>query len=178
MFHFPLALVDPGDVVLVPSPGYPPYGRGTLFAGGTPWFYPITRERGWLPDLAAVPADVARRARILWINYPNSPSGALAPPRFLEEAAAWCRERGIVLASDEGERVMVPEEAVIYAGPRRLVFVDLGEGRLQPREIEVGLKAGERYEVLSGLDPGEVVVTSGNSLIAAESRLKSATEHW
>jgi Cu(I)/Ag(I) efflux system membrane fusion protein len=84
----------------------------------------------------------------------------------------------VLLSSREGERVMVPEEAVIYAGPRRLVFVDLGEGRLQPREIEVGIKARDRYEVLSGLDPGDVVVTSGNFLIAAESRLKSATEQW
>jgi LL-diaminopimelate aminotransferase len=101
VFHFPLALVDPGDLVLIPSPGYPPYARGTLFAGGTPWFYPVRKGDGWLPDLRRIPADVARRARILWINYPNSPSGALAPLSFLREAAAWCRERGIVLASDE-----------------------------------------------------------------------------
>lgn len=84
----------------------------------------------------------------------------------------------VVLRSDEGEHVMVPEEAVIYAGPRRLVFVDLGEGRLEPREIEVGAKAGDAYAVLSGLEPGEVVVTSGNFLIAAESRLKSAAGQW
>jgi len=84
----------------------------------------------------------------------------------------------VVLRSDLGERLVVAEEAVIYAGPRRLVFVDLGEGRLEPREIEVGAKTGEGYEVLSGLTPGDVVVTSGNFLIAAESRLKSATEQW
>jgi len=84
----------------------------------------------------------------------------------------------VVLRSDLGERLVVPEEAVIYAGPRRLVFVDLGEGRLQPREIEVGAKTADGYEVLSGLAPGDVVVTSGNFLIAAESRLKSATEQW
>ncbi len=73
---------------------------------------------------------------------------------------------------------MVPEEAVLYAGPRRLVFLDLGEGRLKPQEIEVGVKSGAFYEVLSGLEEGDVVVTSGNFLVAAESRIKSATEQW
>jgi len=101
VFHFPLALVDPGDLVLVPSPGYPPYGRGTAFAGGVPWFYPVRKADRWLPDLRRIPDEVAGRARILWINYPNSPSGALAPLAFLREAAEWCRARGIVLASDE-----------------------------------------------------------------------------
>jgi len=84
----------------------------------------------------------------------------------------------VVLVVDRGERLVVPEEAVIYAGVRRLVFVDLGEGRLEPREIEVGMRMRDSYEVLSGLREGEVVVTSGNFLIAAESRLKSATEKW
>lgn len=101
VFHFPFALLDPGDLALIPSPGYPPYARGTLFAGGTPWFYPVRKADRWLPDLRRIPEDVARRARILWVNYPNSPSGALAPAGFFEEAAAWCRARGIVLASDE-----------------------------------------------------------------------------
>ena len=79
---------------------------------------------------------------------------------------------------DLGERLVVPESAIIYAGPRRLVFIDLGEGRLRPQEIEVGIKVEDAYEVLSGLKRGDKVVTSGNFLIAAESRLKSAVEKW
>jgi Cu(I)/Ag(I) efflux system membrane fusion protein len=79
---------------------------------------------------------------------------------------------------ERGERLVVPEEAVLYVGPRRLVFLDLGEGRLKPQEIEVGVKSGDFYEVLSGLEEGDVVVTSGNFLVAAESRIKSATEQW
>ncbi len=82
------------------------------------------------------------------------------------------------MGSAQGERLMVPEEAVLYAGPRRLVFVDLGDGRLSPQEIEIGVKSGDYYEVLSGLEAGDIVVTSGNFLVAAESRLKSATKQW
>ncbi|MCA9630658.1 MAG: efflux RND transporter periplasmic adaptor subunit, partial [Myxococcales bacterium] len=84
----------------------------------------------------------------------------------------------VELAADRGERVVVPVSAVIYAGPRRLVFLDLGEGRLKPQEIQVGIKAGDDYEVLEGLKAGDRVVSSGNFLIAAESRLKSAEGHW
>ena len=84
----------------------------------------------------------------------------------------------VEIAIDRGERLTVPESAVIYAGPRRIVFLDLGEGRLRPQEIEVGIKTGDWYEVRSGLRAGQKVVTSGNFLIAAESRLKSATGQW
>ena len=88
-------------MVLGPNPGYPPYSRGTRFAEGEYVPYPLLPERGFLPDLAAIPEAVAERAKILWICYPNSPTGAVAPPAFFEEAVRWCRERDIVLASDE-----------------------------------------------------------------------------
>ena len=77
-----------------------------------------------------------------------------------------------------GERLQVPESAVIYTGPRRLVFVDLGQGRLRPQEVQLGQKSGDAFEVLAGLREGDVVVTSGNFLIAAESRIRSATKYW
>jgi RND family efflux transporter MFP subunit len=79
---------------------------------------------------------------------------------------------------DSGERLVVPQSAVLYAGDRRLVFLDLGEGRLKPQEIQIGPKTGDFLEVLSGLQAGDLVVTSGTFLVAAESRLKSATEQW
>ena len=77
-----------------------------------------------------------------------------------------------------GKRLAIPESAVLYVGDRRIVFVDLGDGRLAPREVTIGPRAGDYYEVLSGLREGEVVVTSGNFLVAAESRLKSAASKW
>jgi len=101
IFHFPLAFVDPGDIVLCPSPGYPPYARGTAFAGGTPHFLPLLRENGYLPDIAAIPAEVAKKARILWLCYPGAPTGRLAPKGFLDEAVAWGREHGVLVVNDE-----------------------------------------------------------------------------
>jgi LL-diaminopimelate aminotransferase len=101
IFHFPLAFTEPGDIVLCPSPGYPPYSRGTLFAGARPFFFPLLKENGYLPDLDAIPEEVVRRARILWLCYPNAPAGALAPRKFLSEAADWARERGILVVNDE-----------------------------------------------------------------------------
>jgi Cu(I)/Ag(I) efflux system membrane fusion protein len=79
---------------------------------------------------------------------------------------------------DRGERLVIPESAVVYAGPRRIVFLDLGEGKLRSQEVEIGVKSGEFYEVIKGLNEGQEIVTSGNFLIAAESRLKSATGQW
>lgn len=84
----------------------------------------------------------------------------------------------VELTRDLGEALVIPESAVIYAGPRRVVFLDLGEGRLRPQQVVVGPKSGDVYPVLEGLQAGDRVVTSGNFLVAAESRLKSALEQW
>lgn len=84
----------------------------------------------------------------------------------------------VTLQLKRGARLVIPVSAVIYAGPRRLVFIDLGGGRLRPQEVTLGPKLGESYEVLSGLKAGQSVVSSGNFLIAAESRLKSAEGQW
>jgi len=101
VFNFPLCLIDPGDVVLCPTPGYPPYNRGTMFAGGVPYYYPLRMEDGFLPDLDAIPADVLARARLIWVNYPNSPSGRIAPDGFWPGLLAWASRHGIIVASDE-----------------------------------------------------------------------------
>jgi Cu(I)/Ag(I) efflux system membrane fusion protein len=84
----------------------------------------------------------------------------------------------VELRVDRGEKLLVPASAVLYAGPRRIVFVDLGEGRLAPREVEIGAGNGDVYEVISGLEAGETIVSSGNFLVAAESRLASALSQW
>ncbi len=84
----------------------------------------------------------------------------------------------VAIAVDAGVQLQVPKSAVIYTGPRRLVFVDLGEGRLRPRQVTLGRANDQNYEVLSGLKAGDTVVTSGNFLVAAESRIRSAEQYW
>ena len=98
---------------------------------------------------------------------PN-PRGDLKPGMFVD----------VLLDRDLGRKLAIPESAVLYAGDRRIVFVDLGGGRLAPRDVRLGPKAGDRYAVVEGLKEGDVVVTSGNFLVAAEARLRSATNKW
>lgn len=98
--HIALALLDPGDLALVPEPSYPVYAMGTLLAGAESHFLPLTTGNGFLPDLESVPPDVARRSKILWLNYPNNPTGAIASNEFFERAIEFARTYGLVLAHD------------------------------------------------------------------------------
>jgi LL-diaminopimelate aminotransferase len=98
--HLPLALVDPGDPVLITDPGYPVYAIGTMLAGGHAHYLPLRAESGWLPDLAAIPADVLARAQLLWLCYPSNPTAAVAPYSFFEESVAFAREHGLLIAQD------------------------------------------------------------------------------
>ena len=104
IFSFAQVLLDPGagrDVVVVTEPGYPVPERGALFAGAHVVTLPLHERNGWLPDTDALAEDVWQRAALVWVNYPNNPTGATAPLPFLERLAALAREHGFVLASDE-----------------------------------------------------------------------------
>lgn len=101
VFNVHEALLDPGDLVLVPSPGYPPYKRGAHFAEAESWFYPLDREHDFLPDLDAIPDDVCERAKAIWVCYPNSPSGAVADRGFYERLLAKADRHGWLVLSDE-----------------------------------------------------------------------------
>ncbi len=98
--HLPLAFVNPGDYVLVPTPGYPVYRVSTLFAGGTPYFLPLLKENGFLPDLSEIPEEVAKKAKLLFLNYPNNPTAAVAERAFFEEVVAFAHRYQIVVCHD------------------------------------------------------------------------------
>lgn len=98
--HLPLAFINPGDVVLVPDPCYPPYKSGTWFAGGEPYLLPLREENGFLPDFESIPADILKRAKIIFVNYPNNPTGAVAPRSFYEKLIKWAAANKILIASD------------------------------------------------------------------------------
>jgi LL-diaminopimelate aminotransferase len=95
-----LAFVDPGDVVLVPDPGYPTYGMGTMLAGGTPISVPLLAENNYLPDLGALSEKEARSAKILWLNYPNNPTGAAASLEFFERVVEFAHRHDLLVCHD------------------------------------------------------------------------------
>jgi len=100
LFHIHLCLLDVGDVALVPDPSYPSYEAGVKLAGGQIEWVPLLRQNGFLPDLDAIPADVARKAKMIWVNYPNNPTAAVAPPEFYRKLIDWARTYDVVVVSD------------------------------------------------------------------------------
>lgn len=144
-----MELIHPGQPVTISLP----YMADRRLEGRVAYVYPMLEGE-------------TRTARVR-IELPN-PDLAIRPDMYAN----------VEFQADLGERTLVPVSAVLYAGPRRIVFVDMGAGRLRPREVRIGVGNGDVYEVLEGLEPGEQIVLSGNYLVASESRLKSALTQW
>ena len=98
--HMPLAYVNHGDEVLIPDPCYPPYKSGTIFAGGVPYLMPLLPENDFLPDLGAIDYQVARRAKIMFLNYPNNPTSAVATEEFFKRVIEYANENNIIICHD------------------------------------------------------------------------------
>lgn len=126
--HFPVAFVNPGDVVLVPDPGYPVYATWTRFVGGEVHYMPLKREHGFLPDLSAIPADVAKRAKVMWLNYPNNPTAALATRDFYQRVVEFAQKHDVIVASD------VAYSEMYYEGEPPISFLEVDGAR------EVGIE--------------------------------------
>jgi LL-diaminopimelate aminotransferase len=126
--HFPLAFLNPGDLSLVTSPGYPVYHIGSLFAGGQTIFLPLLKENHFLPDLGRIPKETAGQAKMLFINYPNNPTAAVAGRTFFEEAVRFARENRVIICHDAAY------SEIAYNGYRPLSFMEV------PGAKEVGIE--------------------------------------
>jgi LL-diaminopimelate aminotransferase len=123
-----VAFVDPGDTVLVSSPCYPVYHIGTAFNGGKNYFLPLTKQNHFLPDLDAIPAEVARQAKMLWINYPNNPTAAVAEKDFFTRAVEFARRNTVIVCHDAAYTEMG------FDGYRPMSFLEVDGAR------EVGIE--------------------------------------
>ncbi|MGB2799512.1 MAG: LL-diaminopimelate aminotransferase [Dehalococcoidia bacterium] len=117
--HVALCFIDPGDIALVPDPAYPVYAIGTMFAGGSSYYLPLVEEHGFLPDLESIPSDIAQRAKMLWINYPNNPTAAVADLDFFERVVAFAKKYDIAVCHDG------PYTEVTYDGYRPVSFMQV-----------------------------------------------------
>jgi len=165
IFMLPLAYVDPGDVVLIPDPGYPPYTTGARARGGRCAYLPLVEENDFFPDLSDVSASTCSKSKILWINYPNNPTTKVASKRFLREAVDFCLENDILLASDEAYSELYFGEkpasvlSVDGADEVSLVFNSLSK-RSSMTGYRIGFAAG-RKELLEPFKKVQTQVHSG-----------------
>jgi LL-diaminopimelate aminotransferase len=159
--HIALCFIDPGDLALVSDPGYPVYSVGTMFAGGDCYFMPLTEENDFLPDLEAIPEAVARRAKLMWISYPNNPTGAVAGLDFFERVVRFAQKYDIAVCHDG------PYTEVAFDGYRPVSFLQ-AEGA---REVGVEFHSFSKSYNMTGWRIGMAV---GNAtMIDALMRVKS-----
>jgi LL-diaminopimelate aminotransferase len=123
LFHIHTALLDPGDIALVPDPCYPAYIAGVRIAGGVIHPLPLLRENGFLPDLGAVPEETAQKAKMIWVNYPNNPTAAHAPESFYEDLIAWAVKYDVAVISDN------PYSEICFDGYRPPTFLQFDGAR-------------------------------------------------
>jgi len=163
IFHMPEGFLNPGDLAILPSPGYSPYVRGTLFAEGTVHLMPLLARRGFLPDLSAIPASVAEKAKLIWINYPNNPTAATAPREFFEEVVEFGRKYGIIVCSDEAYGDIYFEErpgSILEIAREGVIATFSLSKRSAMANYRVGFVAGDRG-VVAGFRKVKTNVDSG-----------------
>ncbi len=117
--HIPMAFINPGDVVLVPSPGYPVYPVGTVFAEGEPYIMPLLEENDFLPDLDVIPDSVCKRAKLMFLNYPNNPTAAVGRRDFFKMAISFAEKNNIIICHDAAY------SEIYYNGKKPLSFLEL-----------------------------------------------------
>jgi LL-diaminopimelate aminotransferase len=159
--HLVFAVCNPGDVVLVPEPGYQAYLGGAILAGAVPHVVPLRAERGFLLELDDVPEEILARTRLVFLNYPNNPTAAVAPREYLERMVAACRARGIVLAYDNAYSDITFDG---YVAPS--IFEIAGA-----RDVAIEFFSLSKSFQMTGWRIGFAV--GGSPLVAALSKVKS-----
>jgi LL-diaminopimelate aminotransferase len=159
--HAPLAFINPGDAALIPDPAYPVYRTATAFAGGEPVIMPLLRENGFLPDLDAIDPASARKAKMMFLNYPNNPVGASADRAFFKKLIDFAKDYGIIVMHDN------PYSEIYYDGQRSISLLEL-EGA---KDVAVEFHSLSKTYNMTGWRIGSVV---GNAeIVAGIGKIKS-----
>lgn len=162
--HFVLACINPGDVVLMTDPGYPAYRASILMAGGEPYSVPILEKNGYLPVFEDIPSDIAKKAKGIFLNYPNNPTGACATKPFFRKLVEFARANDIAVCYDN------PYSEIIFDGQERLSFLSV-EGA---REVGVEFNSLSKPYNMTGWRIGMAV--GNREIIAAISKVKENTD--
>lgn len=117
--HVAFSFLDPGDVALIPDPAYPVYAAGTLFAGAEPYIMPLLEQNNWLPDIESIPQEIAKKAKVIWLNYPNNPTGAVAGKEYYEKVIKFANQHDIAVLHDAAY------SEVVYDGYKAQSFLEL-----------------------------------------------------
>ncbi len=159
--HIALCFIDPGDIALVPDPGYPVYAIGTMLTGGQPYYLPLSERNNYLPVFNSIPEHIVKRAKLLWINYPNNPTGAVADLDFFQRTVEFARQNDLAVCHDG------PYSEVAFDGYQPVSFMQADGAR----EVGVEFHSLSKSYNMTGWRIGMVV---GNAvMVDALKRVKS-----
>jgi len=164
LFMIHLCLLDSGDVALVPDPSYPSYAAGVKVVGGQVERVSLLGENDFLPDLDSIPTDVAKKAKMIWVNYPNNPTGATAPPEFYQKLISWAKAHDVTVVSDNAY------SEVYFDNRRPVSFLEFPGAK----EVGVELHSLSKSYNCCGWRAGMVV--GNQDLVAALSRIKAHSD--
>lgn len=189
VFNFHEGFVNPGDFVLVPNPGYPPYERGALFAEGNPYFLNLLAGNDFLINLEEIPKEVVKKAKILWINYPNNPTTAMVGRDFYQRVIDFCHKNEIIIASDECYSEIYYDEkpiSILELDREGIVVFQSLSKRSAMTGYRVGFLAGDERiidifrKVKTNIDSGTPTFIQDAAVAALrdESHVKSMREEY